>query len=80
MEQAEQHDEQLEALGSPRRISLRRRVFLGRLAQTLAIAVMTPYAILHSWLGLWIVPDEIQELQALRHELVRHMAVGHGER
>jgi len=64
--------------GSRHRRPLPRRVFLTRLVQTMAIVVMTPYALLHGWLGVVIVPDEIQELEALRHEVLHQMESSNG--
>jgi len=70
----------LDGIGSRRRLPLRRRVFLARLAQAMAVAVMTPYALLHGWLGIWIVPDEIQELEAIKNEVLLQRGTGDGGR
>ncbi|MDQ4078150.1 MAG: endonuclease/exonuclease/phosphatase family protein [Chloroflexota bacterium] len=79
-ENPDQGGDELNGIDSRRQMPLRRRVFLARLVQGIAVAVMTPYAMLHGWLGLWIVPDEIRELEAIRDELLLQTGVGHGGR
>ena len=69
-----------DGIGSPRRKPPRLRVFLARLTQAVAIAVLTPYTMLHGWLALSVVPDEIQELEAIRNEVLLQMGSGDGRR
>ncbi len=79
-EHPDQGGDTLDGIGSRRRLPLRRRVFLARLAQAMAVVVMAPYALLHGWLGIWIVPDEIQELEAIRNEVLLQRGTGDGGR
>lgn len=73
-------EDTFDGIGARCRLPLRRRVFLARLAQAMAVVVMIPYALLHGWLGIWIVPDEIQELEAIRNEVLLQRGTGDGGR
>lgn len=79
-ENPDQGGGKLDGTNSRRRMPLRRRAFLDRLVQAIAVAVVTPYAMLHGWLGLSILPDEIQELEAIRDELFLQTGLRYGGR
>ena len=77
-ENPDQGGDKADDTGSRRGRPLRRRVFLARLAQAMAVVVATPYTLLQGWLGLEIVPDEIQELEAIRAEVLLQTGPRHG--
>lgn len=72
--------ERLDRSGPRHRLPLHRRSFLARLVKAIAVVGITPYALLHGWLGLSIVRDEIEELELIREEVLRQMGIGDGKR